>query len=71
MAVKKPAIPPTSHLPMELQRVLNPIRENLELLTGVRPGTPPIERVNPDTVTLPELAAKMNEVIARLNQRGT
>lgn len=65
--IKKPSIPPTSSLSPELARVLGPMKENIELITGVRGGA-----VAPlaGTATTVEIIAKINEIITRINSTG-
>lgn len=65
---KKPSIPALSTLPSELAQVLNPIKENLEILTGVR-GTP-LSKVA-TTATTDELITAINAIVSRLNASGT
>lgn len=66
-AIKKPAIPALGSLPYELSRILTPIKENLDLITGVRTG--PIAQL-PQTAVLLDAVNKINEIIIRLNQAG-
>lgn len=65
--MKKPAIPSTGGLPGAVANVLRPIKENIELLTGVRGGE--LEQL-PTTATLDDVIAKVNEIVARLNGTG-
>lgn len=67
MANKKPSIPTVSSLPQELARILQPMKENIDLLTGVQTGG---LRQLDATATLTDAIMKINEVIARLNQAG-
>lgn len=67
--MKKPAIPGTSNLTPALARVIEPIKANIEMLTGARPGVPEIEPLG-DAATLADVVAKLNEVISRINQSG-
>lgn len=63
--IKKPAIPAISVADRRLETVLNPIKQNIELITGVRGG-----RLEPlsDGATLQDVIAKVNVIIERLNQ---
>lgn len=67
MANKKPEVPSVATLPSDLSRYLRPIKENIDLLTGVRGG--PIAQL-PATAVLADAINKINELIARLNQAG-
>jgi hypothetical protein len=67
--MKKSAIPSVLSLDQELARVLEPIKNNLEIITGARPGTKEITKLA-TTATLTDVIAKVNEVVARLNQNG-
>lgn len=64
--MKKPAIPSPTGLG-EVSRVLNPIKETLDIITGVRSGE--IETLDSDA-TLEDVVAKVKEIIARLNRSG-
>lgn len=61
--VLKPAIPPTTDLPYEFLKVLDPIKENIETITGRRGGR--IETL-PADATLEQTVARLNLVISRL-----
>ncbi len=60
-----------SHLLMQLDPVLReilaPLIENVEQLTGQRPGLPPIETL-PAGAQLPDVIRKINEKITRDQQ---
>ena len=63
--MRKPAIP--SLLPIQdrsLAAVLSPMKENIEILTGVREGL-----INPlaSDATNAQVIAKINELVSRLN----
>jgi hypothetical protein len=61
----KPAIPPPAGL--ESERVLRPMKETLDILTGARTGElAPLG----DTATTEDIIAKINAVIQRLNRSG-
>jgi hypothetical protein len=45
-------------------RILTPVKENIELMTGVRGGT--IEEL-PENSSLSSTISKINEIIGRLN----
>lgn len=64
--VKKPAIPAMQGAGLDRRVIdlINPIKQNIELLTGVRGGR--IEQLD-NTASLDDVIDKLNEVIARLN----
>lgn len=66
-AIKKPSIPAVGSLPYELSRIMVPVKENIDMLTGVKTGQ--IAQL-PTTATLTDVINKLNEVIARLNYTG-
>lgn len=63
---RKPGIPAIPVMNQELSGVLQALKENIELITGVRGGN--IEPLN-TTATLSETVTKVNEIITRLNGR--
>ena len=63
--IKKPAIPAISVMDRKLSTLLSPIKQNIEILTGVRGGS--IGYLS-DTATLDDTIAKINEIIDRINQ---
>ena len=67
--IKKPAIPPYSSSDKTLTQVLNAVRENIEIMTGVRNGTSQINQL-PLAATNEEIVVKINEIIAALNYSG-
>lgn len=65
--IKKPAIPAiqtNSIADRRLVSILQPLKQNVEMLTGVRGGR--VEQLD-NTATLDDVIQKLNEVIARLN----
>lgn len=63
--MKKPAIPALQGIPdLALMRVLTPIKENIELLTGVRSG---VIQPLPENASLETVVEKINEIIERIN----
>lgn len=67
--MKKPAIPGTGSLPQELARIIEPMKANVEIMTGVRPGVDEITPL-PTNASLAATIAKVNEIISRINQSG-
>lgn len=63
---KKPGIPAIPQVSLELQTMLQSMKENIELITGVRGGN--IGSLS-STATLSETITKVNELITRLNGR--
>lgn len=63
---KKPAIPSMQGVTDQtLSRILSPMKENIEQLTGLREGL--IQKLPAKTTDLPTIVAKINEIITRLN----
>ena len=67
--MKKPAIPGTSSLSQDLARVIEPIKQNVEIITGARPGVSEIQPLA-STASLSDVISKVNELISRINQSG-
>jgi hypothetical protein len=67
--MKKPAIPPTSTLPLDVARVVEPLKQNMESVTGARPGSVVITAL-PATATLADVITQMNKILSRINQSG-
>lgn len=67
--MKKPAIPGTASLPQDLARIIEPIKANVEILTGARPGVNEIQPL-PSSASLAQVVSKVNELISRINQSG-
>lgn len=64
--MKKPAIPAIQGITdRALLRVLTPMKENIEMVTGLREGV--IAKLPTGTTDLPTIVAKINEIIERLN----
>jgi hypothetical protein len=63
--MKKPAIPSTQPVnDPTLAALLRPMKENLEIITGVRGG---IIAQLPENASNSQVIAKINEIIQRLN----
>lgn len=64
--MKKPAIPGIQGISdTALQRILMPMKENIELLTGVRGEI--IKPLPTGTTDLAVIVSKINEIIERIN----
>jgi hypothetical protein len=63
--MRKPAIPSTFTIQdKSIAAVIGPMKENIEILTGVREGL--IDPL-PSDATLAQVIAKVNEIVLRLN----
>lgn len=67
--IKKPAIPPYSSADKTLTQAITAMRENIEIMTGARPGTRQINQLG-TTATNDEIIAKINEIVVALNYSG-
>jgi hypothetical protein len=62
--MRKPAIPAVNVQDQRISALLRPIKENLEILTGLRGES--LTKLD-SSATLSEVITKLNEVIDRLN----
>jgi hypothetical protein len=62
--MRKPAIPAIAVKDQTIAVLLRPIKENIEILTGLRGES--LTKLN-SSATLSEVITKLNEVIDRLN----
>lgn len=67
--MRKPAIPPTSMLALDVARVVEPMKQNIELLTGARPGAVSIDPL-PSTATLADCITQLNLILSRIEHSG-
>jgi hypothetical protein len=67
--IKKPAIPHYSSADKTLTQTLVAVKENIEIITGVRPGTRQIDQL-PTGATDAQVIDKINQIIAVLNYSG-
>lgn len=67
--MKKPAIPPTSSLDLDLARIVEPMKQNIEMITGARPGSVPLSPLA-STATLSDVIVQLNKILSRINQSG-
>jgi hypothetical protein len=66
---KKPAIPVVTTGDRAVVNALTAVRENIELLTGMRPGIDQISQLA-STASTADMITKINQIIARLNYQG-
>ena len=63
--MRKPAIPAITLIQdKSIATILNPMKENIEILTGIREG---LIQPLPAGATLTQAVDKINEIITRLN----
>jgi hypothetical protein len=67
--MRKPSIPSTGSLAVEIGRIVEPMKINIEMITGARPG---VESINvlPDTATLAEVITQLNLILSRIEHSG-
>lgn len=65
----KPSIPGTGSLPRELAIFIEPIKQNIELVTGARPGAVTIDPL-PPTATLSDVIIQLNKILSRIEHSG-
>lgn len=66
---KKPAIPVINTPDRTMNQAMAAVKENIEIITGARAGSAQITSLG-TTATVPEIIAKINEIIGRLNYDG-
>lgn len=66
---RKPTIT-TSGIDPQIARVLEPVRQSIEMLTGVRAGIKELKGL-PQGASMNDVVEKINEIISRLNASGT
>ena len=59
------AIPPIKYVPQELAKILVPIKENIERVTGQLPGIDRVQKLQ-STAALTDVINKLNELIDRM-----
>jgi hypothetical protein len=67
--MKKPAIPATGSLPQQLAQIIEPIKTNIELITGARPGSTALSTLN-TSASLSDVITKVNQILSRIDQNG-
>jgi hypothetical protein len=60
-SIKKPALDSIQQPGNEFMKMIEQLRETLQIITGKRGNR--IQRLNPDTATAADCAAKINEII--------
>lgn len=65
----KPSIPGTSNLPQNIAQVIEPLKINVELITGSRPGSIELPDLS-TSASLAEVITKVNQILSRINQNG-
>ena len=67
--IRKPGIPAITTADMAVADVLSALKENVEIITGARPGVSQVRQLSASATTT-EIVTKINELIARLNASG-
>lgn len=67
--MRKPSIPSTGSLPLDIARFIEPIKANVELITGSRPGALSIDPL-PATATQADLINQVNLLLSRIEHSG-
>lgn len=65
----KPSIPGTGSLQRDVAAYIEPLKANVELITGARPGSVQISPL-PATATLADVIVQLNKILSRINQAG-
>lgn len=66
--IRKPSVNIVG-VPFEIARVLRPVKETLEIITGATSGQSELKGL-PSKASNEEVIAKVNEIIRRLNASG-
>jgi hypothetical protein len=67
--MRKPSIPATGTLPLDIARVVEPLKANVELITGARPGAVTIDPL-PATATTAQIITQLNLILSRIEHSG-
>lgn len=67
--MRKPSIPSTGSLPLDIARFIEPLKANVELITGSRPGALSISPL-PATATQADLITQVNLLLSRIEHSG-
>lgn len=65
----KPSIPGTGSLQREIGMFIEPIKQNIEMITGARPGAVSIDPL-PATATLADVIVQLNKILSRIEHSG-
>lgn len=65
----KPSIPGTGSLQREIAMFIEPIKTNVELITGARPGAVSLDPL-PTTATLADVITQLNKILSRIEHSG-
>jgi hypothetical protein len=65
----KPSIPGTGSLQREIGMFIEPIKANIELITGSRPGAVSLTPL-PATATLADVITQLNKILSRIEHSG-
>jgi hypothetical protein len=65
----KPSIPGTGSLNREIAMFIEPLKANVELITGARPGVVSLEPL-PATATLADCITLLNKILSRIEHSG-
>ena len=68
-AIRKPSIPSISALSPDVATVLRAVKENIEIMTGLRNGAPQLVQLT-TSATNAQIIASINSLIVRLNSSG-
>lgn len=67
--MRKPSIPATGSLQQDIGRYIEPIKANIELITGARPGAVSLAPL-PATATLDQVITQLNLILSRIEHSG-
>jgi hypothetical protein len=67
--MRKPAIPGTASLPLDMAQIIEPLKQNVELITGARPGSTELSPLA-TTATLAQVITQVNLILSRINRSG-
>jgi len=67
--MRKPSIPSTGSLPYDTARFIEPLKANVELITGARPGAVSIDPL-PANATLAQVITQLNLILSRIEHSG-
>jgi len=65
----KPSIPGTGSLQRDIAIFIEPLKTNVELITGARPGAVSLDPL-PSTATLADVITQLNKILSRIEHSG-